>query len=78
MLNATMLDFNYALALRNATNAWAQRHVTDALTMRELRRVRSEDTHQRTPRTTAHVQRDNAQPALAREGSLGTRLNLFA
>lgn len=73
------MDYRYANALRNAANAWAHNHVTDALSLREQRRQRTQQAETRAI-TAAPGAREAgiAKPELARFGNLGTRLNLFA
>ena len=73
------MDLRYATALRNATNAWAQNRPTDAFTLQELKRRRSNDLDEtQIVEGKDNVNRTNQEPQLARFGNLGTRLNIFA
>ena len=73
------MDIRYANALRNATNAWSNNRTTDTITMQDLKR-RAPEEQDSTKVVTApnSTQMAAMQPELARYGSLGTRLNLFA
>lgn len=73
------MDLRYETALRNTASAWAKSQAVDASTMQDLKRGLQ---HQALERQ-APVQRNTAdlgaqQPELARYGTLGTQLNLFA
>ena len=73
------MDTRYATALRNATNAWAQNRMADAATMQDLkhRGYREQDTTKKVNPVSAN-ESILLEPQLARFGSLGTRLNVFA
>lgn len=73
------MDIRYANALRNATNAWAHNRTTDTITIQDLKH-RTPDQQDETKTVTAPDATQSAalQPELARYGTLGTRLNLFA
>ncbi len=73
------MDLRYANALRNATNAWANNHVTDTITLQDLKR-RAPEQQDASKIVTAPnaTQMATLQPELARHGHLGTKLNLFA
>lgn len=78
-LKLSTMDLPYASALRNATNAWGNNRTTDALTLQDLKRRKTNDLDDTQIVQGTEAAEDAAlQPQLARFGSLGTSLNIFA
>lgn len=73
------MEFSFAAAVHNASNAWAQGRTTDVLTMAELtkRQLGNQSPAQLAGQPSA-VHLAVLQPELARYGQLGTKLNLYA
>lgn len=73
------MDTSFANAIRNASTAWGQNRVADAVTMAELtKRNVVQYELGKAPMTPTVSQLAVIQPELARYGQVGTRLNIFA
>lgn len=73
------MDMRYETALSNAVNAWSQNRVTDPITMQNLKRnAQHERSETKRFPTVQASSSDLSQPALAKYGNLGTKLNIFA
>lgn len=73
------MDLSFANAVRNASHAWAQNRVTDAMTLAELsKRQVVQDAQYKVSGLPTTSQLAIIQPELARYGQVGTKLNIFA